>query len=117
MTKRLEQRLSGKFLKATGIFAGLKIPVEYRGQHIIILAGRIESHNKDFKKAWKDYLAVHTIVDSKGKPVIGKDGGVCLSFSGYWSHEQRKMVSYSPLLLYIETEQEQKSIHAYSAVA
>jgi len=39
--KRLEERLSGRFLTATGVFKGLKIPEAWRGKWTIIYSGNV----------------------------------------------------------------------------
>ena len=87
MAKRLEEKLSGKFIKGTGIFKGLKIPVEYRGQYVIFTKGNLITSNKSIRRAMQIY------------------------------QRNKKNNNSVPCLLYAETKEESKAIHVYSVVA
>jgi len=82
----IEKKVSGKFLRGTGIFKGINVPIKYQGQYVVIANGKMY-HNTDFKAA----------------------------FSEYEKDRITKQENSTPVILRIPTEEESKAIHVFYA--
>ena len=71
----------------TGVLRGIKVSVEYRRQYVVFGGGRLQSHNRNLKRALREY------------------------------ERKRTSPKSIPLDLYIETEQEERATHIYYSAA